>query len=129
MVMGAFEGGDGAKKGLEELMKKEVDEKLIGSAISALMGNMDEDFVKQIINDLMKTVDVSTKSGGFISVLSIFDTHFQGKIADVFLVIAEALRVNYSDFLLEILAALPEGNMAKKMAAAFSKKETSKIDG
>jgi hypothetical protein len=72
---------------------------MIPQAVGALIENLSEDVVLQIVKELMACVFVENKSIDF-------EKHFHGKLGLLMVLCKEVLEVNYSDFLDEISALM-----------------------
>jgi|SRR5579884_1101797 len=87
---------DPKKKDDPEQVKK------LAHAIQSLAQNLTEDEFDSLCKDLLEATFVGTQQ-----VIADFDLRFQGKLFEMYKLLAQVVMVNYSDFLAGLAAAKP----------------------
>ena len=99
----------GAKEGIESLMDKEIDTEAVGKSLAAMATQFEGDDLYDLIKDICtcviaKETEISGDKvvGGQLD--KNFDLHFAKRMTAMFMVTAQALKHNYQDFFVELLA-------------------------
>lgn len=79
------------------LLDRDMNGKLLGEAVKALMNRLDEDEVLDLIQELSAKDNVLCDGAKII-----FNSHYEGKLKHLFKVVAAGLEVQYGDFLGEM---------------------------
>jgi hypothetical protein len=67
------------------------------SALAGIIAELDEAAANSIINELISQVKIRTNAE-ILDVSAIFDSHFAGKMLDIYKLLYAVLEVNYPDF-------------------------------
>jgi len=81
---------------------------------------LNEDDIDLLMKSFFKYVQV-LKDGRYFPLLEIVESHFQGKVFDMFHLLYECLKFNYSDFFTKALSKIPINTIQEKLGSLKSK--------
>lgn len=95
----------------KSMFDRKIDGKMLGEAVKALTGRMDENEVLDLIEELCGEENCMCDGKKII-----FDKHYEGKLGHLFKVIGTALEVQYGDFLEEMFEKAASGKASTTQA-------------
>lgn len=87
-------------KGLLDLKLNDGGGQMIAKAVESMFQNLDEGKIDQYVKDIL----ADTTFSGSQRVVDVFDTHFQGRLDELFQLLKWILGVNFGDFFKGLIA-------------------------